>query len=481
MDATPTVISLEFNELTLPLIHKFWDQGHLPNFRKFFAESHCFTTDAEENGESLNPWVQWVTFHTGLSFANHQVFRLNEADRVRGRQVWDLLSDAGFRTWVCGSMNTSYTHKFDGALIPDPWTSNTPATPADFQPYVDFVRRQVQEHTNERKDNSIIDSARFLQFLATHGLSAGTIWSIASQHISEFNGGGSWKRASLLDRIQFDLFSWYFRRYRPAFSTFFLNSTAHYQHAFWRHMDPEPFSIRPSQEERTEFGDAVLHGYQQMDKLLGKFVRLGAGNATIILSSGLSQQPCTIYEETGGKRFYRPHDMERFLAFAGIDSYERYSPVMSEQYHIYFQNEESRNRASRKLENLQVDGRPVMGVRNEGATGIFMGCCVFDALPDSATIVSEREEAPFHQLFYSAGTLKGGMHHPEGFCWIRTSQREHVAYAEPVPLRAIAPTILSAFGVDVPASITADPLPVNALVGPYRANRATAPSYLEAD
>ena len=36
-----------------------------------------FTNDKEE-GLNLDPWVQWVSFHTGLLSRKHKVFRLGQ-------------------------------------------------------------------------------------------------------------------------------------------------------------------------------------------------------------------------------------------------------------------------------------------------------------------------------------------------------------------------------------------------------------------
>src|SRR2546427_657064 len=64
---TGPILQLEFNELTPRLMFRFMEEGHLPNFQRLFRESHAFTTDAEEEGMNLNPWIQWVTVHSGLA------------------------------------------------------------------------------------------------------------------------------------------------------------------------------------------------------------------------------------------------------------------------------------------------------------------------------------------------------------------------------------------------------------------------------
>src|SRR5262245_30456255 len=98
------VILIEFNELTPSLMARFMASGHLPNFQRLYNESHIYETDAEEEGENLNPWVQWVTVHSGLSASEHGITRLSDGHRLGTKAVWDILSKAGYGVWVCGSM-----------------------------------------------------------------------------------------------------------------------------------------------------------------------------------------------------------------------------------------------------------------------------------------------------------------------------------------------------------------------------------------
>ena len=116
------VILIEFNELVPALMQRFMAAGHLPNFQRFYNEAHIYTTDAEEEGENLNPWVQWVTIHSGLSASEHGVTRLSDGHRLETKAVWDILSEAGYRVWVCGSMNARYDRPLNGMLVPDPWS-----------------------------------------------------------------------------------------------------------------------------------------------------------------------------------------------------------------------------------------------------------------------------------------------------------------------------------------------------------------------
>src|SRR5204862_437923 len=157
--------------------------------------------------------------------------------------------------------NAAFKDKTRTLLVPDPWCTKTPPTPDELMPYFSFVRRQVLEHTSASAPLGVKDYLRFLTFMMTHGLSPRTVLAIVRQLAAERRGDSRWKRVVLHDQLQFDVFVHYHRRFTPAFSTFFLNSTAHYQHAYWDSMDPEAFGKQTTSNAEAH-RDAILYGYQ---------------------------------------------------------------------------------------------------------------------------------------------------------------------------------------------------------------------------
>ncbi len=452
------VILLEFNELTPALVERFIRAGKLPNFDRFYRESRVYITDAEETQDKLNPWIQWVTVHSGLSFAEHGVFHLGDGHKLKRKCVWDLLSDAGLPVWVCGSMNPRFDQPLRGFLLPDPWTTTVAPYPDELLPYFRFVQRNVQEHTNDHVPLSRAEQATFVAFMVKHGLSMGTVGSIGRQLIRERVAGKRWKRAVLLDQLQWDVFRHYYRKLRPAFATFFLNSTAHLQHKYWRHMEPEHFKIMPTPAELAEYEDAILFGYQQMDRLLGECMALAGRDTTLVVCTALSQQPCLIYEDQGGKTFYRPHDFTHVLKLAGVGASCRVAPVMSEQFQVLFDNQDDAQEAESQLRALQVDDTPAMLVSRDGAA-VFTGCKIYRPLArDTVLRAGSGSTAPFFEIFYQGDGVKSGMHHPDGFLWIRTPGHEHRVNSKKVPLRSVAPTVLDMFGISPPTYMTAPSL-----------------------
>jgi hypothetical protein len=404
--------------------------------------------------------------HAGIPYAEHRIHDLGDGHELAVDNVWDVASRAGQQVWVCGSMNATYRRPLCGWFLPDPWTTRVPPFPGALEPYYRFVQAHVTEYTSDRVPVTLADRARFADFMIRHGLSLSTAREVARQLASEAATGGRtrWKRASLLDRLQFDLFRWYYRRARPQLSTFFINSTAHYQHLYWRHMEPERFEVQPEAEEVARYRDAIPYGYRAMDELCGRFLELAGGDATLVFCTALSQQPYLLYEDQGGKTIYRPRDFARFLGELGVSGAVEVAPVMAHQFQIHFSDEAAAAAGEETLGALEVPGvGRALNLRRKGSS-VFAGCRVFREVPPDAVLYHREQTLPFFDLFYHVDLVKSGMHHPEGLLWIRTPTRRHAVHRDRVPLVSLAPTVLELLGLPRPAHMKGDPLPLAAAV-----------------
>src|SRR5262249_24430363 len=196
---------------------------------------------------------------------------------------------------------------------------------------------------------------RFAWFMLRHGLSPATVMASARQVLSERFGRTKWRRATILDRLQFDVFRHYYRKLGPTFSTFFVNSTAHFQHVYWRNLQPARFELKPTEAEQRSYGDAVRYGYQCMDTIVGEILAMAGDEARVVFATALSQQPCLTYESVGGKIFPKPHRFERLLQFAGIDPRSCMAePVMSEEFHLRFADVAAAEEARSQLMALRL-------------------------------------------------------------------------------------------------------------------------------
>jgi Type I phosphodiesterase / nucleotide pyrophosphatase len=450
------VLLLEFNELSPLLTHRFIAAGQLPTFKRLYDQSLVYTTRARERAPYLDPWIQWVTVHTGLNYDQHRIDKLNEGQTCDAKRIWDVVSEQGGTSWICGSMSTSHRPGFKGALLPDPWTTKVAPTPTQFGPYFKFVQNSVLDSTNARAAMSRRDALGFVRLMLGHGLSARTAAAIVKQIAAERRGRHRWKRAVILDQLQFDLFRHRWQRERPTFSTLFLNSTAHFQHLHWREMEPELFRVQPTAADIEEYRSAILFGYQKMDAILARVLKMADDRTTVVLATALSQQPCLTYEDLGGKAFYRPVDFGRLLAFAGVRGHTHVAPVMAHQFHVGFESERAARSGQQRLLALRVDGRQAMNVEQNGSQ-IFAWCGITRVVGPSARVErdggEEDRSQSFSSIFYKVDGIKSGMHHPDGLLWMRRPTAEHRLFEEPVELDLVAPTLLAELGIAAPPSM----------------------------
>jgi hypothetical protein len=291
--------------------------------------------------------------------------------------------------------------------------------------------------------------------LITHGLTASTVKAILTQLAGErlSRKDVRWKRVALQDRLLFDVFQHYYRRMRPDFATFFINSTAHLQHAYWRQMDPDGFPLKPPAEEVDTYGNAVLFGYQSMDKLLYQFSRIVDDQTIVILCSALSQQPFVKRDSRGGQHFYRLRDVNRFAELLGIRP-ERIEPVMTHQYMFRFAGAGEARAAASVLTAIRLGGDQVISVDISDDNSIYVGCQIYEKQLGQTQLVGIPEnngELRFFDLFYAIDAVKSGRHHPDGLLWIRNGK--HAVNREPVSILDIAPTIYDLMGVQAQSSV----------------------------
>lgn len=405
-------------------------------------------TDAAEAPPYLEPWIQWPTVHFGVGREQHGSFHLGDGRKYEGPGLAQLLSDAGVRVGVFGSMNTNY-RALSGYYLPDPWDARGRAFPPELSAFSDFVARQVQESSRDDARIGPLAALRFVRFLLAHGLRAGTVASIVRQLVAERrNPKVRWKRAMLLDALAFDVFSSLNATYRGRFATFFSNSVAHFQHYHWRDMSPAIFDHQSDDDDGTH-RDAIREGYQRNDAIVGRVLR-SHPKSTIVFATGLSQQP---WLETA-KCAYRPRKFADLFAFAGVTG-GHVEPLMAEEFRIVGTNPE---RTALQLRALTSSGTPIFNAAVvEG--GVHAGCSIYDgdARVLRNVVDGPTRSATFGDLFYRLPAMRSGRHHPIGALWIRDGS-PHRIEDEPVPLESIAPTILSMFALTPPASF-APPLP----------------------
>ena len=75
-----------------------------------------------ERIDEVEPWIQWVSAHTGLTLAEHGIFRLGDIVSHELPQIWEQLEESGLRVGAISPMNAKHRLHKPAFFVPDPWT-----------------------------------------------------------------------------------------------------------------------------------------------------------------------------------------------------------------------------------------------------------------------------------------------------------------------------------------------------------------------
>jgi hypothetical protein len=424
---TQTLLFLEFNEINFEFVERYCAAGHLPNLARVLRENGVQRTTSESSYELLEPWIQWVTAHTGKTFEEHKVFRLGDIVGQDLPQIWEQLEARGLRVGAISPMNAKHRLRDPAFFVPDPWTKTGVSAPPALKRLYNAIAQAVNENATRRVTFAsfagLLDG--FLRYAKVSNWPRYLVWAATAAK-------RRWRGALLLDLLLADVFIDEVRRTRPNFASLFLNAGAHIQHHYMfsssvysgPHRNPEWY-IAPGT-------DPVIEVYRLYDSILGA-VRKANPEARIMIATGLHQQPF------GHLKFYwRLRDHADFLAKLGV-RFERVEPLMSRDFLVVCQDEAGATAAAVTLAGvLAADGMPLFEVDNRGKDLFVMLTYPHDIPADStirlgSTIVRFRQEVAFV-------AIKNGEHDGIGY-FVDTSHRLNPS-ATPFPLTSM-PSIVT--------------------------------------
>jgi hypothetical protein len=388
-----------------------------------------------------------VTLHTGQKQDVHGAKELDEGYRIDLPRVWDRLGDQGHDSLIFGSMNS---RRFSDKvfLVPDPWSVRIAPTDPAYKAFHEFIAFNVTEHTNARAKPSRKMVLDFVRFMVSRGLSISTVMTAVRQLAEERTSGRDlrWRRSLILDLLMWDVFEAEFRKRKPAFATFFANSTAFLQHRYWRHMQPDAYQVKPNAAEMAAYGDAIEGSYRHMDKLVGRAMKLVGPNGRVVFATGLSQEANLRYEHIGGKFVYRPHDFEALNKFAGGPTGATFEPVMTHQAWASFTTREDADAFEAALDAIQSNGATVM-VWRRTENRVFFWCHFISKVDDDLQLTNARTGArmDFIDLFALVGQVNNSQHNRDGAFWVQREDGKGVVHAGKLPLEKTAGLLLDLF------------------------------------
>lgn len=431
------LLLLELNELCPSLIERFMTEGALPNFKRLRERSRAFITHTNES--VLEPWIQWVTVHTGVPLDQHGILDLDEAAKLKHEAFWDgMKSD---NVLLMCPMNVRFDRNDGSIFMPDPWAASQ-APSREIEPFYRFVRSAVNTHARSSgfEKKVAVDA---LRYLSIHGMTFGTFFALMRQLIEERMGSQDvkWRRATMLDKLCWDVFSFFWRsERRPRIGVFFSNATAHYQHKYWRHHDPDAFALKPDANELRAYSKAIRYGYQGLDELIGKAMTIAGSDTAVVLCTALSQQPMLDYEARGGKSMYLTKDFKSLLELLGAPPNARVEQIMAEEARLHYDSPADAELAQAILKEVRTsEGHTLFKLRGFDGRSFIIGCGVFssEVAPETRIESASGRSAAFLRHFIPMPTTTSAKHHPDGLLWVAAPSGKPNVEVEHIPLTQV--------------------------------------------
>lgn len=418
-----SLIFLELNEVNLDFVRAYAREGRLPAFARLLDAHGFVTTESEKSYDELEPWIQWVTAHTGKTYAEHRVFRLGDIVNHDLPQVWECLEARGLRVGAVSPMNAKNRLREPAFFIPDPWT----ATTIHASPTLKRLYAAISQAVNDNAKSRV--SARSLL-----GLLAGFVAHASPANWSRYIGlaasamGHPWRKAMFLDLLLADVFANETARTRPHFATLFLNAAAHIQHHYLFSSTVYEGKARNPEWYIKRGEDPVFEVYALYDRILGSMLRKFP-KSRFMIGTGLHQNP----HETV-TFYWRLTDHASFLGELGV-SFDSVSPRMSRDFLIECGSSEKAAAAERLLRQAQADdGAPLFEVDNRGNDLFVMFTYPNDITADAGFRIGDRRLTGLRSKVAFVA-LKNGEHDGLGYLIDTGARLDPVA--KPIALASI--------------------------------------------
>lgn len=429
--ARPLVL-LALNEIDFDLASRYVASLSLKNIGALL-DGRRSITESESDYAKLEPWIQWVTVHTGMDAAQHGVFRLGDIVHSPAPQLFEILEKRGLSVGNICAMNAANRMEKPAYFIPDPWTSTEPDGSFWSRRLTTALRQAVNDNARSRLTLASIFwlMCGLARFASPRNYASYLRLALSAR-------GKPWRKALFLDLFLSDVHASLHRRKRPDFASVFFNAGAHIQHhymfnakhgrndlpknpAWYVNTDDDPFS-------------EMLVIY---DRILG--LLMADPECDFIVATGLTQQP---YDRV--KYYYRLNDHAQFLKRAGID-FASVSPRMTRDFLIEFDSDTSALQAQIELSAI-VAGRerkPLFSEIDNRGNSLFVSLTYPDHIDNTTEVfVNGRSQQLLPLVSFVA--IKNGMHDSVGHAFFRGSIAE-IAPPATCALRDIHTTICKHF------------------------------------
>ncbi|MBE9488791.1 MAG: hypothetical protein IMY67_00735 [Bacteroidetes bacterium] len=395
------MIFIELNEFNFELLEIASEKYNLPNIKKILKYNKTKTiTDDVYNSGYLEPWVQWVSIHTGLSSTKHQIQNLGDIPKLEVKQLWEKLSDSGISTGIWGVMNGSRGNaSYCNYFVPDPWSFSEKAYPDELNDLLSLPRYISKNYLSYSKYHSI---CLFRKLISRVVKSIGVVPFVKSFRIL-LKGLFKFKFKhfvfiSWFEYLSVSVFTTYHKKKPSELSIIFINTLAHLQHHYWV-------------GGKDSVSEEILFGLTVIDEMLSILISLEPKEESVLVANGLSQKNTN---KDPPWILYRPKNPLGFIKAAGLNV-ERIEPLMTHDAHLFFCCKEDCVSAHNILSGARVKNKKLFFVQmdDDDKLKLFYRIDYTDLISDDECLTINNLKLKFYHYF-KAIVVRTGKHIPEG-------------------------------------------------------------------
>lgn len=433
MNPSGQVLLVELNEINFDYMKVYADRGDVPNLAHLMSEHGVSETVSETEFNELEPWIQWVTAHTGLSYAEHKVYRLGDISKHDFMQIWEWLEAHGLLVGAISPMNARNRLQKPAFFVPDPWTAERLSAGPLLARLFNAIVQAVNDNAHDRV------TAKSLFWLLT-----GLARYARSCNYSKYAKLGlsgrkeEWRRAMFLDLLLADVFIREVQRAKPDFASLFLNAGAHIQHHYLFNSAAYAGNSTNPEWYVTPETDPVGDVYRLYDEIIGQ-VLTAFPRARLMVATGLHQDP-----HSGATFYWRLKNHAAFLRRIGVQ-FKHVKPRMSRDFVVECESREAATSAACILESVESNGRRIFEVDNRGQDLFVTLIWPHDIGPEFSLELGDARYPGFRdEVAFVA--IKNGQHNSIGY-FIDTGS-DPVDLDPTISLKDLPVVICDALGVE---------------------------------
>lgn len=434
------LFQLELNEINFDFVERYGAGGELPHLNRLINRHGIIETTSEKRYEDLEPWIQWVTAHTGLPFEEHGVFRLGDIVQHDLLQIWEWLEQHGITVGATSPMNASNRTRDAAFFLPDPWTE----TRVTGSHLLKRVVEAASEAVNENAGSKLSARAALALGLATLRYGGPREFLHLSDFASQALRGRKWALTLVLDELLTAITIAETRSKKPDYVSLFLNGGAHLQHHYMFNSRVYEGSNKNPDWLISPNEDPIAAVLRQYDRLVGRIQR-ALPEYRLIIATGLHQKP---YPDE--LYYWRLADHATFLADIGCEGFT-VVPRMSRDFLIEAGDVANATAIQRCLESAKGDdGVALFDVDNRGDS-LFVMLVYPKDIPAGFGFSIGNRHFPDLRGRVNFVAIKNGEHDGTGYM-IDTGEMASGARRPVVPLRDLPRRVATHFGLDWPVA-----------------------------